>query len=98
MTDFTTYQCPPDWEFGWVTDPEYFEDTDDEITVTRRRYQLLDEVQVTWHPTTMLCRDCGGEGDLVAADGETLIPCKRCDGDGGDPLAGTWTENLEEPK
>lgn len=89
---WTTYDCPDGWEFGWVSDPDYFTDADEPVTVVRRRWVLVERTEVTWHPTTELCRTCGGDGDLVAADGETLMPCGRCDGDGGDPDAGSWTE------
>jgi len=69
-------------EYGWVTDPDYFCDLDDPVTIKRQVWMLVSEDQVIFHPSTELCRDCQGEGTVGHDD------CHRCGGDGRDPLAG----------
>lgn len=71
------YVCPPDYEFSFVTDPEYFEDVDDPLTIKRQTWRLVREEAVTFHPRTELCPTCAGEGE----------ECPTCE-DGLHPLAG----------
>lgn len=69
----------PTGEYAWVTDPEWFDDIDEPVTVTRQQWQLICEDRVTFHPKTELCPTCGGEG---------TVACPTCDGAETHPLAG----------
>ncbi len=94
------YVCPPGWDFGFVTDTEYFtDDFMDPITVKRQTWKLVDEVNVTFHPSTELCDEC--HGDEVVTIGTVQdsfgnweteeVPCETCGGSGQHPLAGQAT-------
>ena len=78
QVDFTTYTWPGD-EFGWVSDTDMFTESDFYVPMTtvRRRYRLLDETTVTWHPRGMLCTRCQGEGEVLQS-WEALTACPRC--------------------
>lgn len=97
------YVCPKGWEYGWVTDVDYFTDEAvDPLTVTRQRWVLMSEDQVVFHPADELCPHCHGEevepcpidtdGDgncaSCARNPEFHGRCRFCKGDGGHPLAG----------
>jgi hypothetical protein len=88
--------CPPGDDYGWVSDPEHFEDRCDKITVKRQVWHLVDEADTTWRPPTEMCDDCGGEGVVdnpnPSTNGEDgpHVRCGTCLGDGGHPDAGRW--------
>lgn len=93
------YVCPPGDEHGWVTDPEWWNDIDEPVTVVRQQWQLVHEDKVTFHDRTELCPECNGDGaapnaqdidDIDVATEYALVAtdCSRCGGDGRHPLAG----------
>ncbi len=79
------FTCALGDEYGWVTDPEWFDDIDEPVTVKRQQWQLICEHEVTFHPRHELCPRCGGEGTHPLSD---AISCATCHGDGRHPLAG----------
>lgn len=90
------YRCPPGQDFGWVTDPEYFDDCDVPTVVKRQVWQLVAEDTVVFHPPTQLCPTCQGEEIVtIAIEGpdsfgnyETVErDCPNCE-DGRHPFAG----------
>lgn len=85
------YKCPPGDEFGWVTDPEYWDDLDEPVVVKRQRWCLVAEDEVRFHPSHELCPSCGGDGASRSPVGID-IECEFCRGDGGHPLAGQMEE------
>lgn len=96
-----TYKSDPSGEYGWVTDPEWFDDIDDPTTVTRQRWRLVGQDEVTFHPRTEPCPRCNGDGVLPCpldtdGDGDCAFcskpynehTCPDCGDDGRHPLAG----------
>ena len=83
------YTCPDGWdEFAWTSHAETFDDIDEALTVVRRRWLLVEEQTVVFHPATELCPLCHGDGvdrSLYFGDDRE---CSLCKGDGGHPLAG----------
>ena len=84
------FQCLPDSEYGWVTDPEWFDDIDEPVTIIRQHWRLTEEGKVTFHPRTELCLTCNGEGEVQwdHQAGPQIETCSMCKGDGVHPLAG----------
>lgn len=81
------YKCPPLHDYGWVTDPEWFDDMDEPTTVKRQLWRLVSEDEVTFHHSTELCPECHGDGAIPSPAGVD-VECAKCKGDGGHPLAG----------
>ena len=73
--------CPPGWEYGWVTEREYFDDLDDPLTTVRQFWRLERRQEVIIHPRGELCNECGG-------DPEEFGGCGTCDDSGVHPCEG----------
>ena len=90
------YVCPPEWEFSFVTEPDYFTNSDETETIKRQTWQLLEEHTVVFHSSTELCPECHGEGVIQVPisqddDGNWDVEeteCEFCAGDGRHPRAG----------
>lgn len=52
-----------DWDFGWVTQTEYFDDIDDDLTVKRQVWQLISEDEVTFPGWATRHREIYGDED-----------------------------------
>jgi hypothetical protein len=76
-------------DFGWVTDLEWFDDTDEDIVRLRRqRWVLADEDIIEVVHRTTLCPICHGDGAVRSVLGND-IDCQTCNGSGTHPHAGT---------
>lgn len=81
------WKCKPGDEYGWVTDPEWWDDIDEPVETVRQQWQLICEDKVIFHPKHELCPKCHGDGAVPSPAGID-VECDKCKGDGGHPLAG----------
>ena len=51
------------WDVAWVTETEYFDDCDDDITVKRQVWQLVSEDEVTFPGWSTRHREMYGDDE-----------------------------------
>ena len=81
-------------DYGWVTETNFFDEIDEPVTTIRKRWHLVSEDVVTFHPSTELCPKCNGEGCVELSDITTdtcIQNCPTCGGSGVSPVAGEMT-------
>lgn len=71
-------------DVGWVTDLDWFDDSDGPIVLKRQTWRLVKEDVIIVPDVSALCPTCKGDGAVPSPVGVD-VDCATCKGDGADP-------------